>query len=503
MTRSLAAALLPTLALAGPYAHSAPKAVAAATPSSHTLVVGLLTNPPSLDPHRATDLVSAAIVSNVCEGLVRPRHGGSRPEPALATTWATVDNRTWTFTLRAGVRFHDGTPLDAEAVVRNLVRLGEQQGFPGRAERVGPQVVSITLDKPNAALLATLSQPFFTLQSPRELGRSTHPVGTGPFRFASAEAGQVVLSANPEYWGGAPRLASVVFKRYPGEDSLVAALLAGAVDVTSAIGQRRLDALRSQPRVALDSQTGLNLALLSLNNERQPFGDRRVRQAIARTVDRDALVARVLGGHGEPARNPLPPSLWAYATRSKELVRDLPAARRLLSEAGLPGGFETTLLAVDSPRTYLPDPLRVASLIRDQLAEAGIRVRLVEAPSWPEYLARGNRGEYDMALFGWQADSTDPNDFLSALLASESIGSTNRSRYRSREMDALLKRGRMASGVEERRAIYDEAQRLFQRDLPWVPLYHVSVFTAYGRWVQGLTLGPTGVVRYDRAWKRP
>jgi dipeptide transport system substrate-binding protein len=108
-----------------------------------------------------------------------------------------------------------------------------------------------------------------------------------------------------------------------------------------------------------------------------------------------------------------------------------------------------------------------------------------------------------MALFGWQADSTDPNDFLSALLASESIGSTNRSRYRSPEMDALLKRGRMASGVEERRAIYDEAQRLFQRDMPWVPLYHVSVFTAYGRWVQGLTLGPTGVVRYDRAWKRP
>jgi ABC-type transport system substrate-binding protein len=463
----------------------------------------LLANPPSLDPHRATDLVSAAIVSNVCEGLVRPRQGGSRPEPALATTWATVDNRSWTFTLRGGVLFHDGTPFDADAVVRNLARLRDVQGFAGKADRVGPHVVSITLDKPNAALLATLSQPFFALQSPRALGSATHPVGTGPFRFVSAAAGEVSLSANPSYWGGAPRLAEVAFRRYDGQDALVAALGAGEVDVTSAIGQRRLDALRARPQVALDSQTGLNLALLSLNNERPPFGDRRVRQAVARAVDREELVARVLGGHGEPARNPLPPSLWAYATGTKELVRDLPAARRLLSEAGLPSGLETTLLAVDSPRSYLPDPLRVASLLRDQLAQAGIRVRLEQAPSWPEYLERGARGEYDMALFGWQADSTDPNDFLVALLASASVGSTNRSRYHSAEMDALLKRGRMAAGAEERRAIYDEAQRVFQRDMPWVPLYHVSVFTAHGRWVQGLSLGPTGVVRYDRAWKRP
>jgi ABC-type transport system substrate-binding protein len=497
----VAAALVSALALAA--ASKGTAAGASPGPSADAVVVGLLASPPSLDPHHATDLVSAAIVSNVCEGLVRPRQGGGRPEPALATTWATVDNRSWTFTLRAGVSFHDGAPLDADAVVRNLERLREVQGFAGRAERVGPRIVSITLEKPNAALLATLSQPFFTFQSPRALGRATHPVGTGPFRFSAARGGKVLLAANPAYWGGPPRVASVAFVRHPGEDSLVRALLAGEVDVTTAIGQQRLDALRGEARVALDSQTGLNLALLSVNNERPPFADRRVRQALARAVDRDELVARVLGGHGEPARNPLPPSLWAYATRTKELVRDLPAARRMLVEAGFAQGLDVTLLAVDSPRPYLPDPLRVASLLRDQLAGAGIRVRLAQAPTWPEYLARGSSGDYEMAVFGWQADSTDPNDFLRALLASESVGSTNRSRYRSPEMDALLKRGRMAAGVEERRSIYEEAQRLFQRDMPWIPLYHVSVFTAYGRWVQGLTLGPTGVVRYDRVWKRP
>jgi ABC-type transport system substrate-binding protein len=224
---------------------------------------------------------------------------------------------------------------------------------------------------------------------------------------------------------------------------------------------------------------------------------------MARAVDRSALVARILGGHGEPARNPLPPSLWGYDAHSKELVRDLPAARRLLAEAGMPDGFETTLMAVDTPRPYLPSPLRVAALLRESLAEAGIRVRIVQAPSWSEYLRRGSEGDYDMALFGWQADSTDPNDFLSTLLASESVGAANRSRYRSSTMDALLKRGRMAAGIAERLAIYEEAQRLFRRDMPWVPLYHVSVFTAYNRAIQGLIQGPTGIVRYDKAWKAP
>ena len=107
-----------------------------------------------------------------------------------------------------------------------------------------------------------------------------------------------------------------------------------------------------------------------------------------------------------------------------------------------------------------------------------------------------------MAVYGWQADTTDPNDFLSALLASESIGTTNRSRYRSPSMDALLKRGRMGSDLpEERLAAYREAQELFQRDMPWVPLYHVSAFTACRRSVRGLTVASTGVLRYDKAWK--
>lgn len=468
-----------------------------------TLVVGILTDPVSLDPHRATDVVAAAVIANVCEPLVRFRAAGSRPQAALATTWATLDNRTWTFTLREGVRFHDGTPLDADAVVANLDNLRRERAFPGRAQRVGSHVVSIALDKPNAALLATLSQPFFCLQSPREIGQAASggPAGTGPFRFGASKAGSLELEANPGYWGGRPRLERIVFRRFRDENALAAALLSADVDVTSAVGHERVARLRQSPEVTLDSQTGLNIAFLSLNNERSPFADRRVRQAVARAVDRDALVSHVLGGHGVPARNPLPPSLWAYGAWTKELILDRPTAGRLLAQAGLKDGFETTLLAVDSPRPYMPAPLRLAAQIRDDLAQVGIRARIRQVPTWAEYVALGSRGDFDVMILGWQADTNDPNDFLSVLLASESIGTTNRSRYRSVEMDALLKRGRMLGDTEARLAAYREVQELFQRDMPWVPLYHVSVFTAYRRSVKGLTVEPTGILRYDKAWK--
>ena len=470
-----------------------------------TLVVGTLGDPLSLEPHRATDLLSAAIVANVCETLVRYRADGTRPEASLATTWANVNGRVWTFTLREGVRFHDGAPLDADAVVANLDALRRSRGFPGQAHRVGPGVVTITLDRPNAALLATLSQPFFALQSPRELqrGATGRPVGTGPFRLGEARPGLVELIPNWTYWGGPPRLGGIVFRRFRDEEALAAALLSGEADVSSAVGFQRLPRLRASPEIALDSKTGLNIAFLSLNNERRPLNDRRVRQAIARSIDRPALVSRFLGGHGLPARNPLPPSLWGYSTRTKDPGLDRAAARRLLAEAGFPRGFDVTLLAVDAPRPYLPAPLAEAEQIRDDLARVGIRVTIRRVATWADYLETAGRGDYDMAVMGWQADTMDPNDFLSALLASESVGATNRSRYRSEAMDGLLKRGRRGGGPAERLAAYEEAQALFQRDMPWAPLYHVSIFLASRRPVRGLVVDATGLLRYEKTWKAP
>lgn len=490
-------ALLAATLLAAPGRSPAP-----AAPSRDTLVVGMLTDPLSLDPHRATDLVSAAVIANVCEPLVRLRADGARHEPGLATTWATRDNRHWTLTLREGVRFHDGAPFDADAVVANFAALRAQGLFAGTAERVGPHVVGITLDQPNAALLATLSQPFLSLESPRALASEPHrPVGTGPFRLGSVRPGRYELLADAGYWGGAPRLARVVFQRFADETALVAALATGQADLSSTLSLTHLGELRRSPEVTLDSQTGLNVAFLSINNERAPFDDPRVRQALQRLVDRPAIVDDLLHGHGLPADGPLPPSLGGRADSPRARLVDRSGARRLLARAGLAQGFTTTLLLPHAPRPYLPDPRRLAERLKADLAWAGIEVQLHEVAAWSDYIGRCARGDYDLALLGWQADSLDPNDFLSALLSSEALGRTNRSRYRSAEMDALLKRGRRSGDHAQRGHIYREAQALFQRDLPWVPLYHTAVFTAYRTSVHGLTISPTGVLRYDKAWK--
>jgi ABC-type transport system substrate-binding protein len=481
------AALLPLQAPAGP---------------ADTLVVGTLAEAVTLEPHRATDLTGVAIVANVCETLVRLRPGSHRPEGLLATTWATLDQRTWTFTLREGVRFHDGSPLDADVVVGNVEHLVRERAFAGRAERIGPLVVQITLERPNAALLSTLSQPFFSIQSARHLQAEEElPVGTGPFRLGRARSGRVELEANAGYWGGRPRLRRLVYRTLPDARALVRALLAGDVDVSTAVDQGRVAELRDRPEITLDSQTGLNLGFLALNNERYPFYDPAVRRALARAVDRARIVADVLKGHGLPAYAPLPPSLLGHDARSRELVLDEDRARRLLARSDHPDGFATTLTVSAAPRAYLPEPGRLAELIRDGLARIGVDVRIREVATWSEHVGVTSSGEYNMALLGWQADTLDPNDFLTALLASESIGTTNRSRYRSERMDLLLKRARMESAPRTRLSLYRQARELFQEEMPFVPLYHASVFTARRQEVRGLIVGPTGLLRYDKAWK--
>lgn len=496
MTGLVLAALLATAAAAGP----PPRAG-----NPETLVVGTLSDPVSLEPHRTTDLVGAAVVANVCETLVRVRAGSLRPEGALAVSWATADQRVWTFTLRPGVRFQDGAALDSGAVVSNLEHLRRERAFPGRAERLGPHVVQITLDRANAALLSTLSQSFFSMQSPLRLSGpgSDTPVGTGPFRLAAVKPGVVELEAYRDYWGGTPRLRRLVFRRFADESALLRAIVSGEVDVSSAVGPGGVAELRREGDITLDSQTGLNLIYLALNDERPPFDDARVRHALSRAIDRQALVRDLLRGHGEKADTPLPPSLFARDTRARDLVFDRDSARRLLAVAGWPDGFETVLTVSRAPRPYLTEPLRLAERLRDDLRRVGVRLKLREIPTYTEHVDVTRRGDFDLALLGWQADALDPNDFLTALLESDSVGTTNRSRYRSPSMDAILKRARLDSAPRSRLALYHEAQDLFQKDMPFLPLYHASVFTAHRRDVRGLVISPIGILRYDKAWKQP
>jgi peptide/nickel transport system substrate-binding protein len=386
-------------------------AALAAGAASETLVVGTLSDPASLAPHRATDLVAAEIVANVCETLVRVRPGSLRPEGVLATAWATTDQRAWTLTLREGVSFHDGAVLDADAVVANLEHLRRERGFPGHATRIGRLVVEIALDRPSAALLSTLSQPFFSIESPKQLAATTDlPVGTGPFRLVAQQPGLVELQAFDGYWGGPPRLRRVEFRRFPDEDALARALASGEADVSAALSPERAAELRADARVALDAQPGLSLTFLAVNNEKTPFSDAHVRRALSKAIDRTTLAHEMLAGHAEPAVVPLPPTLLGPDTSARELTYDQDAARRMLADAHVAPGFPVTLTVSSAPRPYLLEPLRAAARIASDLAGVGLDVRIREVATWAEQVALTTRGDYQLALLGWRADTLDHHE---------------------------------------------------------------------------------------------
>jgi len=259
--------------------------------------------------------------------------------------------------------------------------------------------------------------------------------------------------------------------------------------------------LRLRPGIELDSKTGLNLVFLALNNDHPPFTDRRVRRAIAHAIDRRGIITSVLGGHGEPARNPLPPSIWATppARRSRDTTRRRravcsrrpawrAASRRSCSRTPHPG--PTCTSRWPSPcasATISPGSESVPGSRRSTAGRTTVRAVAAGTSRWPCSAGRPIR--------------TDPNDFLTALLGSASIGGSNRCRYRSAPMDRLLKRGQTSTEPEARRAAYRQAQELFQEDMPMIPLYHASIFTASRASVNGLQISPTGLLRYDKVWK--
>ena len=432
-------------------------ALLAAVPAD-TLVVGTLADPASLEPHQATDIVAAEIVANVCETLVRVRPGSLRPEGVLATTWASPDQRVWTFTLREGVRFHDGAPLDADAVVGNLEHLRRERAFPGRAERVGPHVVQITLDRPNAALLSTLSQPFFAMQSPRRLAGAGEraagrhralPPGARPARPRRARGVRRALGRRPPpappRVPPLPRRGALSPGRSPRGRPTSPPRSAPAAPRRCAPTRRS----PSTPRPGSTSSTWPSTT----------SGRRSTTPACAAPCPAPStaprLVREVLGGHAEPAHTALPPTLFGHDTRARELVLDRDAARRLLAAARVPEGFETTLTVSRAPAPLPPRPAprRGAAARRPRRASAS-PFASARWPTWTEHVDLTSRGDFDLALLGWQADTLDPNDFLTALLDSGSIGTTNRSRYRSPAMDGLLKRARMDSAPGTRLALY-------------------------------------------------
>ncbi|PQO22329.1 ABC transporter substrate-binding protein [Rhodobacteraceae bacterium WD3A24] len=455
------------------------------------LIVGQIAEPQSLDPHAVTAVNDFRILMNVYDGLVRYAPGTLQVEPALATDWEISDDGTvYTFDLREGVEFHDGTPFDAEAVVFNFERMLDEEHpyhdtgpFPlsfffsavDEVEAVDDGTVRFTLNEPYAPFLSNLAYPTGLIVSPEavrehgdEFGRN--PVGTGAFTFAEWQSNQrVVVERNPDYWDGAPELQAVVFRPITDANTRVAEMLSGGIDLMVEVPPTSLSQFEG-PGYNVIEQAGPHVWFLILNLREGPFTDQRVRQAANYAVNKEALVNDVLEGTANVAAGPTPPAFaWAHNEDLEPYPYDPERARALLAEAGVENP-EVTFYVTEGGSGML-DPVAMGTAIQADLEAVGFDVT-IETYEWNTFLGRVNpglEGEADMAEMAWMTNDPDTLPFLtlrSAAMPDE--GGFNSGYYSNSEVDELLEQARRSTDQDERARLYREMQEIVHEDAPWV-----------------------------------
>lgn len=487
--------------------------------SGKVFVFGKAKDAVKLDPADISDGESSTVTGNIFEGLLQFADEATTVEPALATSWTiSPDGLTYTFKLRDGVKFHDGTPLDAEAVKFNFDRQRlpkHPYRFDGHFEYWGyffkdvtdvvtpdKMTVVLKISKPDATFLTNLALFTMGISSPaaiKQYGQDyfKHPVGTGPFKFKKwVPMEKIVLERNDAYWGSKPKVERLIFKPVPDNAVRLLELENGSVHGVDGINPDDVARIKQNPKLKLISQPGMNVGYLAFNMLKKPLDNRQVRQAMNMAINKQALVNAFFskGELGMVAINPIPPVIWGYNDQVKDFPYDPDGAKRLLAEAGYPNGFDLELWAMSIARPYMPQPQQVAESIQSDLQKIGIRAK-IKTVEWGMYLNKLANGEHEAALGGWIGDNGDPDNFLYTLLDPDNAkpgSASNYAFYNNPKVHDLLLRARQVTDQKVRSKLYQEAQLYIKEDAPWATLFHATQFAAVRSHVDGFRLHPTG-----------
>lgn len=468
--------------------------------------------PVDLDPAWALDVDSYTIILNVFDRLVQYKEGSIEIEPSLATSWEIPDPKTYIFTLKEGVYFHDSTPFNATSVKFSIDRAIEMGTYIGQfienVEVMDTYKVKITLYEDFAPFLQVLASPAASIVSQdavETLGDelfNSNPVGTGPFKYDSWDSENgLVLTANQEYFKGAPKIERLNFKLSLESSERIALLLNGDYDAvlgSTGLQLNDIEALEENPDIQVSKVSGLGVEFLGFNMLKEPLNDIRVRDAISYAIDYDAIINDVMAGVATRNGGPIPPSIFGYADLPLT-QRDTNKAKQLLSEAGYPDGFSVTL-------TYNIDNLdrrRTAEVIRDSLGDVGINVRL-QGLDWDSALDEYLSMEYEMCLNIWLPDYLDADSYLTPQFHSSSLAPYGANIFGLSDptIDELIDQARSTSSLEARKSAYKEAQQLIVEKIPAVFLYVPDIYNLVrydiGNWIQS----PTGYFYAQDLYRR-
>jgi peptide/nickel transport system substrate-binding protein len=532
---------VPTAAIA-PTAAAPPTSLPLPTPEPRAFTIGLAGEPDSLDPANAVTEWALLITRHMYEGLTRFEPGSARAAPALAESWlVSSDGLTWTFRLRPGVRFHDGTLLTAEVARQNFERWlnhtppGDYAfwrlmfgGFAGQTDETGQPLalitgvtaegdntLVITLRRPGASLPNTLAMPSFAMVSPAAYLTGSFGLpgqtsaGAGPFTLQHWGPGIVTLQRNSGYWGAPPTADELIFKVVPDDTQRLLALQTGEIEGMAQVNPAHYGIIRDDPKLRLDFDPALTVLYLGFNQAHAPWSNRDCRLAAALALNRERYVRDFFPGDAQLAWAMLPPGV-ATSPLPETAFRYDPAEAQRLWQACLDSGVGVpatmTLHVPPISRSYLPDPASLGAAVQADLATAGIHAQIV-APDWQvQWLPDVQHGRADLFLIGWVGVNGDPDSFLCPLFCGQQAAFNGDGQGNplppDEELAGLLQSAQATTDADERARLYEQAHARLWSEMITVPLAHRQTAWAYRANVSGnipspmenvffnLTLGP-------------
>ena len=482
------------------------------------LVVGLVAEPTSLDPGQLTDINSMKLLGALYDTLLRFKPNSFDLEPSLATSWdMSPDGLVYTLKLRPGVKFHDGTDFNADAVKFTYDRLldpnhpfADTGPFPfapgyfgsiAETTVVDPLTVQFRLKRQDAGLLDAFTLNTGRIVSPQGVMTSRkdfaqNPVGSGPFKFVAWDHNvRITLEANPNYWDGAPALQQMIFRPLADEQTRITEFLSGGVDVIFDVPPDNIDQVKSTPGAVFLDQPGPHVWWITLNTKKPPFDNVLVRQAANYAVNKDALTLNILNGTGTPSVGPIPPAIsWAYTGDVTQYNYDPDRARALLQDSGVLMPINVTFWVTESG-SGMQSPKTMGTAIQADLAAVGINAQ-IQTFEWGAYLNKYGAGlgdEAGMAELSWMFDSGDPAHMLPNNVYGPACSPKgfNGGCYQNSQVDTLLDSALQVYDRDQRGAIYKQNQKIVADDAPWIFVDNQIQNAATSSRVSGLQLHPS------------
>jgi peptide/nickel transport system substrate-binding protein len=522
--------------------------VEGAVAAGKTFIFGRGGDSVQLDPAVVTDGESFRVTGQILEPLFQYEDGSTKPIPALATGYSVSDDGlVWTINLREGVKFHDGTPFNADAVVLNFERQWKTDhplhfesqvyeyweymfnGFDDdclitNIEAVDEYTVKISLKAPLAPMLANLAMDMFAISSPTALEKygadygqpTVGAVGTGPFKFVEwVEDDHITVEANADYWGGKPTIDKIIWRVIPDDSARYLALKAGDIHAMEQAGIEDIRDCEADANCYVEA-TGLNTAYLAFNYHIKEFQDPKVREAVFHAIDRQALKDAFYGNYGQVASTFLHPSMWGVPD-IEDWTYDPELSKQLLAEAGFPDGLKEvtnldtgevgTLKFYYMPvtRFYYPSPKEIGEAMAADLAKVGIETELVLEGDWAAYLGARREGRlYGLYMLGWGGDNGDPDNFLNYFFGGLSgpgqvkEPDEREGWYANQQVADLLYQAATERDQAKRAPLYEQVEKLLHEDRARLWVMHNDTPRLFNAKVSGFQVQPVGADKYER-----